>query len=202
MKQLAHFRLTLVILALLTFTSSAFGRLTTQAPAPKQAAAREAAKYPTVGMRGGKLQQDKSSGILYFDAKQREERRLVFQNGLVYDHTGKIPVTTRSKHRNQNNYVMDAAGAFYLFDEFTHREIRHSSIFAGGPVAGAGNIAIEEGHLIYIDADSGHYDSGSLQGNVLKELASQGITVGGQGKTAEAKPEKSKEKKAKHAKQK
>jgi hypothetical protein len=195
MEQSMPLRLTLVILTLLTLSSSALAQPTTvQAPAARQATTHQVARYPTVEMHRGKLQQDKSSGVVYLDARQREERRLVLQNGLFYDHTGKTLINTRSKHRNQNNYVMDASGSFYLFDEFTHPETRHSSIFAGGPVAGAGNITIQEGHVLYIDSDSGHYDSSSLQGNVLKELASQGVTIGGPGKTPEAKQEKTTEK--------
>jgi hypothetical protein len=120
--------------------------------------------------------------VIYLDAKQREERRVLIQNGLVYDHTGRPFPNTRSKHHNQNNYVMDAAGNFYLFDEFTTPEIRHSSIFAGGPVAGAGNIKIEDGRIVYIDSDSGHYPNDGTYENVLKELASHGVIYGESGK--------------------
>ncbi|MBI3424610.1 MAG: hypothetical protein HY011_16875 [Acidobacteria bacterium] len=135
-------------------------------------------KYPTVEMHRSKLHQDKSQGVIYLDARQREERRVVMREGLVYDHSGNTLITTRSKHKNQNNYVMDAAGNFYLFDEFTHPEIRHSSIFAGGPVAGAGNITIQEGRITYIDADSGHYPSAGVFENVKKEIAAHGTING------------------------
>src|SRR5436190_3191279 len=138
-----------------------------QSPALKAVGPQQGDKYPTVPMHKSKLHQDKSEGVIYLDAQQREERRLVIQNGLVYDHTGKTVINTRSKHHNQNNYVMDAAGNFYLFDEFTHPEIRHSSIFAGGPVAGAGNIQIVDGRITYIDADSGHYPTSGVHENVL-----------------------------------
>src|SRR5262249_42078530 len=139
--------------------------------------------------------------VIYLDAQQREERRLVIQNGLVYDHTGKPVLNTRSKHRNHNNYVMDAAGNFYLFDEFTHPEIRHSSIFAGGPVAGAGDIQIVDGQITYIDADSGHYPSTGIHENVLKELAAHGATIGDHAKGDHSKGDKTKgDKTKKHGK--
>jgi hypothetical protein len=135
-------------------------------------------KYPTVTIRSGKVGEDRAAGVIYFDAAQREARRVTIRDGLVYDHTGTLLRETRSKHHNQNNYVMDASGNFYLFDEFTTPKIRHSSILAGGPVAGAGNIQISDGHVVYIDSDSGHYPSTHVFANVLAELAARGVDVG------------------------
>jgi len=164
-----------------------------QSPAMQAVGPQQGDKYPTVAMHKGKLGQDKSEGVIYLNVQQREERRLVIQNGLVYDHLGKPVLNTRSKHRNQNNYVMDAAGNFYLFDEFTHPEIRHSSIFAGGPVAGAGNIQIVDGRIAYIDADSGHYPTTGVHGNVLKELAAHGVSNGEHAKGDHTKADQAKE---------
>src|SRR5262245_9520287 len=93
-----------------------------QSPAVKESGKQQGDKDPTVGMHKSKLRQDKSEGVIYLDDKQREERRVLIQNGLVYDHTGRPISETSSKHHNQNNYVMDSAGNFYLFDEFTHPE--------------------------------------------------------------------------------
>lgn len=143
--------------------------------APAELAGKQGDRYPTVKIHGSKIGEDKARGVIYLDASQREQRRLLIRNGLVYDSTGKPLRDTRSKHKNQNNYVMDAAGNFYLFDEFTTPNIRHSSVFAGGPVAGAGNIRIKDGRIVYIDSDSGHYPTQPLFGNVLKELASCGV---------------------------
>jgi hypothetical protein len=132
-------------------------------------------KYPTVEMHKSKRGDDESAGVVYLNAEQREQRRIVVRDGLVYDHTGRPISETTGKHGGKNNYVMDAAGNFYLFDEFTTKTIRHSSIFAGGPVAGAGNIQIRGGHIVYIDTDSGHYPSKKVFENELKELASCGV---------------------------
>ncbi len=179
MKQLRHWIFLFVFVSGLTLHLPILANTPlAQSPALKEAGKQQGDKYPTVVMHKSKLHQDKKEGVIYLDTQLREERRLVIQNGLVYDHTGKPVLNTRSKHHNQNNYVMDAAGNFYLFDEFTHPEIRHSSIFAGGPVAGAGNIKIEEGRIVYIDADSGHYPTEGVHENVLKELASHGVNVG------------------------
>jgi len=190
MKQLSRWISILVFVVGLTLSLPTQARTPlVQAPALTESGKQQGDKYPTVPMHRGKLGQDKSGGVIYLDARQREERRVVIENGLLCDHTGK-PLTTRSKHRNQNNYVMDAAGNFYLFDEFTHPEIRHSSIFAGGPVAGAGNIEITEGQLVYIDSDSGHYPAEGLFQNVHKELAAHGVTIGGRKPEGSVKSEK------------
>src|SRR5262249_27262376 len=176
MKQLRHWMSALVFVVSLTLRLPIpAGTPFAQSPALKNLAKQQGDRYPTVAMRKSKLREDKAQGVIYLDARQREERRLLIQNGLVYDHTGRPLLNTRSKHQNQNNYVMDAAGNFYLFDEFTNPEIRHSSIFAGGPVAGAGNIKIEDGRIVYIDSDSGHYSTEGVYENVLKELASHGV---------------------------
>jgi len=176
MKQLRHWTSVLVFVVGLTLHLPIPARTPlAQRPALKELGKQQRDKYPTVAMRISKLREDKARGVIYLGAKQREERRVLIQNGLVYDHAGKPVLNTKSKHYNQNNYVMDAAGNFYLFDEFTNPEIRHSSIFAGGPVAGAGNIKIEDGRIVYIDSDSGHYSTEGVYENVLKELASHGV---------------------------
>lgn len=137
----------------------------------------QAGTYPTVAIRSGKVSEDKAAGVIYFDASQRDARRVTIRDGLVYDTTGTLIRDTESKHRNQNNYVMDAAGNFYLFDEYSNPKIRHSSILAGAPVAGAGNIQIENGRIVYIDSNSGHYPSARVFSNVLAELAAHGVDV-------------------------
>ena len=176
MKQLGHWTTVLIFVVGLTLHLPILPLTPlAQSPALKDLAKQQRDKYPTVAMRKSKLREDRAQGVIYLDARQREERRVLIQNGLVYDHTGRPLLNTRSKHHNQNNYVMDAAGNFYLFDEFTNPEIRHSSIFAGAPVAGAGNIKIEDGRIVYIDSDSGHYSSEEVYENVLKELASRGV---------------------------
>ena len=178
----------LVLILSLAAPSSGISRAYSQkAGAKKQAETSQAHAYPTVAMRSGKLDQDRSSGVIYLSVAQREERRITINNGLVYSNNGKLVSETKSKKQNLNNYVMDSAGRFYLFDEFTNPHIRHSSIFDGEPVAGAGNIQISNGHIIYIDSDSGHYPSKKLFPNVLTELKARGVDVSGFGGTGKKK---------------
>jgi len=135
-------------------------------------------RYPTVEIRHRKLGWDKSHHVEYFDADQREARRVVIRDGKVYKPDGTLYPDTKSSHKNQGNYVMDRAGNFYLFDEWATPSVRHSSIFAGGPVAGAGNIQIAGGRITYIDGESGHYPTGRKQfANVLNELSQHGVDV-------------------------
>ena len=178
MKQLSHWMSILVFVGLTLSLPTQARTTLLQSPAIKEAGKQQGEKYPTVDMHRSKLRQDKSEGVIYLDARQREERRVSIQNGLVYDYLGKPLLTSTSKHHNRINYVMDAAGNFYLFDEFTHPEIRHSSIFAGGAVAGAGNIEIAGGRIVYIDSDSGHYPAQGALENVHKELAARGVSIG------------------------
>lgn len=135
------------------------------------------AVYPTVAMRGGKLEKDKKKGVVYLTEEDRAKTVLYIVNGMAFDYIGTAIPQTVSKNANHNNYVMDAAGNFYLFDEFTHPEIRHGSIFAGGPVAGAGEIIIKGGRVTYIDSNSGHYPSTKVYENVKKQLELDGVDV-------------------------
>lgn len=123
------------------------------------------AKFPTVSMATVTLEKDKARGIYeyYLNEEQREARRFTFdQDGNTVLPDGRKLVMTKNNHSNQMNYVMDSAGNFYLFDEFTCPKIRHGSLLAGAPVSGAGNLEINDGRITYIDSDSGHYPSSSV----------------------------------------
>jgi hypothetical protein len=115
--------------------------------------------------------------VVYWDDIEREKHRVIIYQGLVYDSNGDILPDTKSNHEDHNNYVMDAAGNFYLFDEYTHPETRHSSVFAGNPVAGAGDWIIKDGRITYINNDSGHYKPGALFINVIQELNRSGVNT-------------------------
>lgn len=137
-------------------------------------------KYPTVEMTAGKSDKDLKNGVQYFTTEQREDVRLVIKDGVVYNHLGqKVPDSKNetADHIDHVNYVMDADGNFYLFNEYAFPKIRHSSIFAGKPVAGAGEISIKNAQVVYIDADSGHYSSKDLMKNVLSELQNDGVDL-------------------------
>lgn len=139
-------------------------------------------KYQTVEVKARSAAQDRSRGVVYLTtSEERESYRVVIDHGIVYNSQGlQYPdsVNTKHGHINHINYVMDDNGNFYIFDEYATPEIRHSSILAGRPVAGAGEIIIKDSHVTYIDADSGHYDSESLMTDVFLELSTDGVNVG------------------------
>ena len=167
------------IVALVAFASPATAVARISFPPPAVLAQPEAQhdKYPTVLMEPAALAEDQQRGVIYLDASGREERRVTIRDGVVYDHHGAVLPDSKNDHNDEINYVMDAAGNFYMFDEYTTPAIRHSSIFAGGPVAGAGNLRIVNGRIVYIDYHSGHYPAGRVFANVLAELAAHGVYV-------------------------
>ncbi len=139
-----------------------------------------AEKYPTVAINPNDIAKDKAKGTIYLNPAQREQDRIVIHDGLVYSSQGgKYPDTfnTTARHINHFNYVMDSDGNFYLFNEYATPLIRHSSIFDGGPVAGAGEIVIKDQHVVFIDSDSGHYNTKQLMPDVYAELTSDGVNV-------------------------
>jgi hypothetical protein len=136
-------------------------------------------KDKMVEMNSWMAEKDKIRGVIYLSPEQREQRRVVIKDGIVYDVHGNVFPDTVNTKNNVQNYVMDASGNFYLFDENTTPKIRHSSIFDGGPIAGAGNITIKGGKIVLLDSDSGHYPSKPLFPNVLAELAADGVDTTG-----------------------
>jgi len=131
-----------------------------------------------VPMAPALLIKDQKKGVIYFNDVQREEHRIVIKNGNVLTSKGKKQPDTHSvSANNHENYVMDTKGNFYIFDEHTFPKIRHSSILAGGPVAGAGEIQILDGHITYIDSDSGHYPTAHVFKHVVEELVREGVPM-------------------------
>ncbi len=73
-------------------------------------------------------------------------------------------------------FVMDGHGNLYglLTSEVGRRQ--HSSILAGGPVAGAGEITVRNGRLIATSDTSGHYrPTAEMNDRVLQCLRNQGL---------------------------
>ena len=109
--------------------------------------------------------------VKYFTDAQREATRLTFKDGRVLDAEGK-PLKLKVLM-----YVMDNQGNFYAAEQVVGRR-HHSSFFAGGPVAAAGEIYIENGKVLAISRKSGHYvpPVESLL-NAVKELRQRGVEV-------------------------
>jgi hypothetical protein len=92
---------------------------------------------------------------------RRAELLLTVKDGKLYNAEGKLfdtsEVSTLWSGPNRAIYVMDQNGNFYASEQIGGK-IHHSSILAGKPVAGAGEIQVSKGELQYINRGSRHYE--------------------------------------------
>ncbi len=151
-------------------------------------AARTSSKYQTIDV-GVAVHFDSARGVKYLTPQEKEQRRVIIQNGVVYSSQNEVVregVVLDNKSTLQGNekpekitYVMDSAGNFYLFDENATPSIRHSSILSAEPVAGAGELMTDDqGHITYVDDNSGHYATSDLfETNVLEALKADGVDL-------------------------
>ncbi len=146
----------------------------TQTPCGPQLAALVSDRLQMVEVAAGMREFDKQKGVQMLTADEREALRIIIRDGIAYDNKGNIVPDSQNAKHNIANYVMDSSGNFYLFDERVTPLIRHSSIFDEGPVAGAGNIQIKNGKIVYCDSDSGHYPSKPLFPQVIVQLKASG----------------------------
>jgi hypothetical protein len=155
-------------------------------PAPLQLAEKQLLPktheiYQTKAMNSAQEGEDKEivdHGLLihYMSSAERESSRVVILNGTLYTSKGKP--TPYGTDAEKLNYVMDAAGNFYIFNQTGHPELRHSSFFDGRPVACAGDVQVKNGRIAKIDRNSGHYSpSAEMFHNVLIELKKDGVDV-------------------------
>lgn len=142
--------------------------------------------YPTTPMGQFFIGEDKpghpyppTKGVekfTYFHkAEEREVYRVVLWKGQILDNNCKSYKAPGLKL----NYVLDEYGNFFMFENKINKQIRHSSILAGGEVAGAGDIKVDEsGKVLKIDSDSGHYaPPQKFFNNVIKELDLNGFNL-------------------------
>jgi len=117
---------------------------------------------------------DRERPVKIFNTSELESRRVVAHEGkLVYAESGK-PVTTTK----ETIYVMDKHGNVYV-DESQFGSVHHSSL-AGGeePVAGGHITTKEDGTLVELTEQTGHYGENQPLGRselVKSELGSQGV---------------------------
>ncbi len=124
--------------------------------------------------------------VHYLNDSQRSNFKAQIANNLFVDPTGS-PIDSFDIDANGRRvpryfiYVMDAQGDFYISGFYLSSisdviDFTHSSFFAGGPVASAGRMVIENGNLLYIDNHSPHYKpSRDVFQQALSELATHSI---------------------------
>jgi hypothetical protein len=140
--------------------------------------------YPTVPMRTEFVALDQQFGRVpqYYTPAVREDHRFIVFNGTVYKNDCTLMNMPDGIDPSTNlaqtvNYVMDPAGNFYWVDEYKDALTRHSAVFDAQPVSGAGDINISNSKITSIDANSGHYPTGTVFDNVLKQLTLDGVDL-------------------------
>jgi hypothetical protein len=67
------------------------------------------------------------------------------------------------KHAHRDGkaiFVIDPQGKLWLTFDHRYGRVHHSSLVAGEPVIAAGEMLLEDGHLLSISNESGHYHPG------------------------------------------
>lgn len=139
---------------------------------------------PTTEMKA-RYQGEENQGVEYLDAQAREDLRVfVGPEGVLYRTDGTVLDTSDASTFWSGDgraiFVMDGHGNLYVSPYQEPGRFHHSSILAGGPVAGAGEVKVIDGRLELISDQSGHYLPGrSYTQRVLELLQQQGADVGG-----------------------
>src|SRR6185295_6608498 len=112
--------------------------------------------------------------VPYLTEVERKELIISVRGGRLFDSLG-APLNTGA---NLAHYVMDEYGTIYVRKFSTEDLFHHSSFMAGAPVAGAGLLRAEEGELLEINGQSGHYEPDlAIYGQVLDELESRKVKL-------------------------
>jgi hypothetical protein len=131
----------------------------------------------------GSIDWPKSYRTVQYDTElaKRDVHRLNIRGGLLYKADG-TPFDTGKLATNHTGpgfgiYVMSAEGNIYAGGHAVgHRH--HSSFLAGGAVAGAGEMEVHNGRLLWISNKSGHYRPDFFMlFQVLEELRSAGVPM-------------------------
>jgi hypothetical protein len=118
----------------------------------------------------------------YLSPEDLEKHRLFVRDGLLYSVRDGLPFDTRSAGTVWNQgraiYVMDRHGNLYASLRQIVGEFHHSSLLAGKPVAGAGELEVIDGVPTLINRKSGHYQPDEEQLSLVRDmLQEQGIDI-------------------------
>ncbi|MFC0402527.1 hypothetical protein [Paraburkholderia rhizosphaerae] len=124
------------------------------------------------GYDADSVKEGRSSKVDYMTPEQREQYRVIPNNGLLCKREGDQlrPLTTKpiedpdafdfddaepAQATSRHMYVMDEQGQLFMGHE---RVVSHHSAFlAGAPVAAAGEMTVTDGRVEYVNDKSGHY---------------------------------------------
>lgn len=100
----------------------------------------------------------------YLNMEKRLDYLITFKNGQLYYHKSDTPADSGIVRGELGRfpYAIDTSERLYVLNEGDIGiKYNHSSILSGAPVICAGEIAIEQGRLKFIDNNSGHYKPGT-----------------------------------------
>ncbi|MEJ7734190.1 MAG: hypothetical protein WKG00_33970 [Polyangiaceae bacterium] len=118
--------------------------------------------------------------VKYLDDAERETHRLTVRDGKLYDAKGKLFDTKAAATAHSGDgraiFVMDEQGRIYVSTYQEVGKFHHSSMLAGKPVTGAGELVVENGVVKLISNKSGHYQpTAAMNEQVIKSLETQGV---------------------------
>lgn len=140
---------------------------------------------PTKEMEQVFVEMDRAEGVTYLTASELEETRVVVRDGKLYDSTGAPFDTGRGTSvwaggDTRAIFVMDRYGNIYASNDHAVGRFHHSSFLGGKPVAGAGELKVEDGVLKLISDKSGHYrPPPECMRRVVAALKAAGVDVDG-----------------------
>jgi hypothetical protein len=128
------------------------------------------------------------SAVRYLDEAEREQHRLFVDadgnlrrasDNELFD-TSSANTVWGGEDGGRAIFVMDRDGNLYASNYQARGDFHHSSLLAGGEVAGAGEIRVDNGRIIDMTDKSGHYQpSADLNDNAVDELRRQGLNTEG-----------------------
>ncbi len=123
-----------------------------------------------------------TNGVHYMDSEEREQQRLFIDSDgkLRSAATAELFDTAKAETfwsgSGRAIFVMDGSGNIYATQEQIPGFIHHSSLLAGEPVVGAGEIGVSNGKLVSMTDQSGHYKPKPYMNDlVLQTLRNHGL---------------------------
>lgn len=124
--------------------------------------------------------------VRYFTEEERKRFLIGVAGQLLYQGEGNttIPFDTTQTGKNALGsegmaiFVMDRKGSIYSSRTQRAGVIHHSSLLAGGNVAAAGEISVDNGRLKMVTNQSGHYmPNDTAIVNFLREIRKRGVEL-------------------------
>lgn len=122
------------------------------------------------------------SPVKYLSPAEQKAHQLTIRRGKLYDAQGKPFDTSKGyswqSGENRAIFVMDPKGSLYASNLHAPGHFHHSSLLAGRPVAGAGELEVQNGVLKGLSNLSGHYrPSPALDAQVARQLERKGVDL-------------------------